>query len=144
VFSVGFGRNLAFFTFSCSRKPHFYRTKILHGVARSGFAQKRGLTPYRKGKPALQPQRVRGLSPFLGKAPRSNEWIASAWDRGQKESVAGLSLVSVDETDAQRPSIRRAAGRASWAETVQFFAAYSVASDAGRGRARAIAARTYR
>ena len=31
-------------------------------------AQKRGLTPYRKGKPALQPQRVRGLSPFLGKA----------------------------------------------------------------------------
>ena len=32
------------------------------------FAQKRGLTPYRKGKPALQPQRVRGLSPFLGKA----------------------------------------------------------------------------
>jgi len=28
--------------------------------------QKRGLTPYRKGKPAFQPQRVRGLSPFLG------------------------------------------------------------------------------
>jgi len=33
------------------------------------FAQKRGLTPYRKGKLAFQPQRVRGLSPFLGKAP---------------------------------------------------------------------------
>ena len=40
---------------------------------RGSFAQKRGLTPYRKGKPALQPQRVRGLSPFLGKAPLAGE-----------------------------------------------------------------------
>jgi len=36
----------------------------------SGFAQKRGLTPYRKGKPAFQPQRVRGLSPFLGQSTK--------------------------------------------------------------------------
>ena len=36
-----------------------------------GFAQKRGLTPYRRHKPVLEPPRVRGLSPFLCKASLS-------------------------------------------------------------------------
>jgi len=39
------------------------------------FAQKRGLTPYRKGKPALQPQMGQGSVPVFGQSPlRERGW----------------------------------------------------------------------